>query len=60
MGPPFFSSYLKVYRDVGCGLRYAGASSVVSRVFMGLALFPDSQIRTTHRVRLHHSKSVSS
>lgn len=26
-----------------------GASSVVSLVFMGLALFPDSQIRTTHQ-----------
>lgn len=28
---------------------YTGASSVVSGVFIGLALFPDSQITTTQR-----------
>lgn len=37
----------KVYNNVGWGLQHGGFPAV-SEVFIGLDLFPDSQIRTTH------------
>lgn len=38
----------KFYSILGCGLLH-GASSVASRVFICLDLFPDAQIKTTHK-----------
>lgn len=51
--PRPFSSYIfgpvEGLQHVWVWSPYMGASSVVCGVFMGLVLFPDSQIRTTHQ-----------
>lgn len=43
----YISGKLKVYNNLGWGLQHGGFP-VVSGVFIGLDLFPDFQIRTTH------------
>lgn len=46
---PIFQGHVGSLQQLRVWFLYTGASSVVRGVFIGLALFPDSQIRTTQQ-----------